>query len=395
MVEKRFREAGDWASFAASGERVLARVRGGDSQVVLRMMVARAYQEELHRPDLAQNHLTVAIGLSPEDPLPSVKLAKLHVDNGRADLALPEFRRALEIAPLHGEALRGIGGAFIRTGIADAGRFLDEIAAVAEGGAPSGRALAPLIVKRPLEASEWAAFFPRTSSAPVRAIAEIARMLEPYAAGLLVETTGQIPRGDLLPEANPVSLRVRAVSTALGLEPLRVYIDPPNGRDVKLCADAKLALMAGGTLASPNSQGRLTFEVARLAAWSAGGASIGAFLSTSELPSFLQAIGTDAGGEDVKELRRRVQKPLPRKVRKEVERVILEQIRDLARAATEWHTEEQRWADRLAFLLSRDAIAAVEATAGGKDPRTTGRSLDLVRYLASESCWRAYVRLTT
>jgi len=45
-------------------------------------------------------------------------------------------------------------------------------------------------------------------------------------------------------------------------------------------------------------------------------------------------------------------------------------------------------------LLSRDAVAAVEATAGGKDPRTTARALDLVRYLASESCWRAYVRLT-
>ncbi|MDB4969500.1 MAG: domain protein putative component of TonB system, partial [Myxococcales bacterium] len=393
MVEQRFRQGGDWASFAASGERVLARVRGGDSQVVLRMMVARAYQEELHRPDLAQNHLTVAIGLSPEDPLPSVKLAKLHVDNGRADLALPEFRRALEIAPLHGEALRGLGGAFIRTGAADAGRFLDEIAAMAEGSASPGKALSPLIVKRPLDPGEWAAFFPRTSSAPVRAVGEIARMLEPFAAPLLVEVTGQIPRGDLLPEANPVSLRVRAVVTALGLEPMRVFVDPPNGRDVKLCADAKLAFTAGGTLASSKEQGRLTFEVARLSAWTAAGATIGAFLATSEVAAFLQAVGTDGGGEDIKELRRRVQKPLPRKVRKEVERIITEQIRDLPRAAAEWHTEEQRWADRLAFLLSRDAVAAVEGAANGKDPRTTARALDLVRYLASESCWRAYVRL--
>ncbi|MCU1282353.1 MAG: hypothetical protein JWM53_5899, partial [bacterium] len=97
---------------------------------------------------------------------------------------------------------------------------------------------------------------------------------------------------------------------------------------------------------------------------------------------------------DIKELRRRVTKPLPRKVRKEVERIAAEQIRDLARAATEWHTEEQRWADRVAFLLSRDAAAAMESVAGGKDPRKTTRALDLVRYLASEGCWRAYVRLT-
>src|SRR5262249_54352738 len=170
---------------------------------------ARAYQEELHRPDLAQNHLTVAIGLSPDDPLPSVRLAKLHVDNGRPDLALPEFRRALEIVPLHAEALRGLGGAFIRTGVADAGRFLHGIAAIADGGTPNAKPLPPLIVKRPLDANEFAVHFPRTSAGPVRAVGEIARLLEPFAAALLVEATGQIPRGDLLPDANPVSLRAR------------------------------------------------------------------------------------------------------------------------------------------------------------------------------------------
>src|SRR5262249_37639748 len=151
--------------------------------------------------------------------------AKLHLDNARPDLALPEFRRALEIAPLHAEALRGIGGAFVRTGISDAGRFLDDLAAISEGNATSGKALAPLIVKRALHPSEWQIHFPRAATGPVAAVAEIARQLEPYAPGLLVETTGQIPRGDLLPEANPVSLRVRAVATALALEPVRVYID--------------------------------------------------------------------------------------------------------------------------------------------------------------------------
>jgi tetratricopeptide (TPR) repeat protein len=394
LVEKRFAQVGDWPTFAASAERVLARVRGGESQVVLRMMTARAYQEELHRPDLAQNHLAVAIGLSPEDPQPSVRLAKLHVDNGRPDLALPEFRRALEIAPLHGDALRGIGGAFIRTGVSDAGRFLDEIANIGEGGSAGGKPLQPLIVKRPLDANEWSIHFPRTASGPVHAIAEIARQLEPYAPALLVETTGQIPRGDLMPDANPMSLRVRAVSTALGLEPMRAFVDAPKEREVRLCADAKLAVAVGGGLASTGALGRLTFEVARLLAWTAAGSTIGAFLATAEVPAFLIAVCTDAGGEDIKELRRRVTKPLPRKVRKEVERIALEQIRDLARAATEWHTEEQRWADRVAFLLSRDATAAMEAVSGGKDPRTTSRALDLVRYLASEGCWRTYVRLT-
>ena len=211
---------------------------------------------------------------------------------------------------------------------------------------------------------------------------------------LLVETTGQIPRGDLLPEANPVSLRVRAVSTALGLEPVRVYVDAPKEREVHLCADAKLALAVGGALSSTGAQGRLTFEVARLLAWTAAGATIGAFLATAEVPAFLVAIATDGGGEDIKELRRRVTKPLPRKVRKEIERIAAEGLRDITRAATEWHAEEQRWADRVGFLLSRDAAAAVEALSGSRDPRTTARALELVRYLSSEGCWRTYARLT-
>ena len=59
-----------------------------------------------------------------------------------------------------------------------------------------------------------------------------------------------------------------------------------------------------------------------------------------------------------------------------------------------WHAEEQRWADRLAFLLSRDATAAIETIAGDKDPHTSPRVIELVRYLGSENCWRAYRRLT-
>src|SRR5205814_342712 len=99
-------------------------------------------------------------------------------------------------------------------------------------------------------------------------------------------------RGDLLPEANPVSLRARAVATAFGLEPLRVYVDQASGRDVRLAADAKLALCIGAALAAPSAAARLTVEIARVMAFTAAGATIGAFLSAAELPGFIQAIGT-------------------------------------------------------------------------------------------------------
>ena len=374
---------------------MLARVRGGEAQVVLRMKAARAYQDELHRPDLAQNHLAVAIGLSPEDPLPSVRLAKLHLDNGRPDLALPELRRALEIAPLHAEALRGIGGAFMRTGVADAGRFLDDIAAIGEGEPPSGKAMPPLIVKRPLDPSEWAIHFPRTSTGPVHAMAEIARQLEPYAPALLVETTGQIPRGDLLPEANPVSLRVRAVATALGLEPMRVYVDAPKEREVPPVRRRQA-----------RRRGRRRADLGRRA----GTADV-----RGRAP-----VGVDGGGRDHRRLpgdgggagvphghrhrrrRRGHQGAAPPRDQAAAAQGAqgdrAHRRRGHPRSGARRHRVARRGAAlgrSRGFLLSRDAAAAMEAVAGGKDPHTTTRALDLVRYLASDGCWRAYVRLTT
>ena len=92
--------------------------------------------------------------------------------------------------------------------------------------------------------------FPRAQNVGVRAIAEIARLLEPHAAGLVVEITGQIPRGDLLPDANPASLRVRAVASAFGVEPLRLFVDP-GVREPRLCADGRLALAIQAGLATP------------------------------------------------------------------------------------------------------------------------------------------------
>lgn len=391
-IERRFRQGGDWRTFTTVAERVLARTRG-EAQQALRLLAARAYQEELHRPDLAQSHLTAAIALSPGDPLPSVRLAKLHLDNGRPDLALPELRRVLEMEPFHAEALRGIGGAFIRTGVPDAGRFLDELATLTDGGTPAAKALGPLMVKRPLGTSEWQAQFPRSQSGPVRAIAEIARLLEPFAPALLVEMTGRLPRGELLPESNPVALRVRSVAGALGLEPVRVYVDKPSGREAHPCADTRLALSIDGGLTAPSAQGRLVFEAARLLAWSAAGVSIGAALSPGSVVPFFQALATEGGNEEVRELRRRAQRPLPRKLRREVERIAAEQIRDLGRASNEWYAEEQRWADRLAFLLARDPSAALDSITAGEEPRRCPRALDLVRYLVSEGCWRAYARL--
>ena len=91
---------------------------------------------------------------------------------------------------------------------------------------------------------------------------------------------------------------------------------------MRLCADAKLAMTVGGALASTAALGPADVRArARLCAWTAAGATIGGFLGDGGSAGVPLPSSTDGGGDDIKELRRRVTKPLPRKVRKEIERI--------------------------------------------------------------------------
>ena len=93
--------------------------------------------------------------------------------------------------------------------------------------------------------------------------------------------------------------------------------------------------------------------------------------------------------------RRRLLKPIPRRVRKDAERIVAERIPDLGREVAAWHAEEQRWAERVALLLSREPAAVLRAICG-PDPKAlprNARATDLVRWLASEDCWNLYLRL--
>ena len=68
-IEQRFKDGGDWRDLLHRRRaRLVARARRRGAGEVAAAAGARVYQDELHRPDLAQNHLGVAIGLSPDDP---------------------------------------------------------------------------------------------------------------------------------------------------------------------------------------------------------------------------------------------------------------------------------------------------------------------------------------
>ena len=353
-VEKRFAPAATGRASRPSAERVLARVRGGEAQVPLRMKAARAYRRSCTGPTWRRTIWPSRSGCRRTIRCRACKLAKLHVDNGRPDLALPEFRRALEIAPLHGEALRGIGGAFLRTGAADAGRFLDDVAAIGRRqrrrrrsrcrrSSSSGRSMP----------SEWATHFPRTATGPVRGDR---RDRAPARAVRRRRCSSRPPGRFRAAICCPRPTRCRCAcarsSTALGLEPMRVFVDAPKEREVRLCADAKLALAVGGALASTGAQGRLTFEVARLLAWTAAGRDHRRLLGDgrgARVPRRRRHRRRRRGHQGAAPPRHQAAAAQgPQGSRAHRRRGA---CATSARAATEWHAEEQRWADRVAFLL--------------------------------------------
>jgi hypothetical protein len=400
LLEARFGESNDWGTFLSAGERAVTKMRPSPKHVPLRLAMARICSDKLKRIDRATTHLTAAFELAPGDASMPAKLGQLQLSTGRADRALLEFQRALTLDAFHVEALRGVAQALGRGPAHECGQLLDLTADFLDGKPlpPNGSPLPPLTAKHPLLRDELLGLMPRAYAGQVRALADLVRMLEPFAPGLLVEVTGRIPRGDELPDAHPVYLRCRALTSSFGLPPMRVFVDSPDSNRAQLVADSRLALSVGKKLTTPSQQGALAFAVARLLPFITIEASLGAIVNAAELCAILQALLFEQqGSESLVDLRRRVTKPLPRRTRKDLERFALEQQIDLNRAGASWHAEELRAAERIALLISRDPATTLAWVAGSTDPavvRQSQRAADLVRWLATDAAWRAYARLS-
>jgi hypothetical protein len=224
------------------------------------------------------------------------------------------------------------------------------------------------------------------------------RLLDANAPALLVEVTGRVPRGEELPESHTVSMRCRSFATMFGVDPMRIFVDPPDGERAQLAADSRLVLCLGKKLAAANSPGELAFAVCRQFSFMALGISLAAVVNGNELCAILEAVVDEHCSEALADLRRRVTKPLARRTRKELERIAVDQQVDLNRAGIAWHAEEHRAADRIALATSRDLVTALIWASGSADPaivRRSGRAADLIRWLATESAWRVHARLAS
>jgi hypothetical protein len=177
--------------------------------------------------------------------------------------------------------------------------------------------------------------------------------------------------------------------------PLRLYVDAELGPEVLPCADDRLALLIGPSLLEPVQASRLCFEIIRVMGWTAQGETLGAYLRGQALATFIHAACDEGGDDEVKEVRRRIGKALPRKLRKELERFSIA-LADAVGIAGAWERSGYAAIEELALLVCRDAGIVFESLGylPGEALPPRGRGVDLVRFLASEDCWRAYRRLT-
>ncbi|MEO6953654.1 MAG: hypothetical protein ABI321_17765 [Polyangia bacterium] len=393
-LEARFREVQALDTFVEAAEHALAssRTHGKSGELGMREVLARIYAKDLARPERAEAQLVACTELSPDDPATFRALGQLLVDTGRPERALPFLHRALDLQPSSPETLRAMGAGLGYTGLRDAPRIFESAAAHIAGSAPPPPT-APLSVRRTLSPDEWTTYFPRESDPGQVALTELARSLEPYAPQLVAELTGERPRGE--PVTGAADQTARATFLALGVPPLRLYVDAELGPEVLPCADDALALLIGPSLLEPVQASRLCFEIVRVMGWTAQGETLGAYLRGQTLATFIQAACDEGGDDEVKELRRRIGKALPRKIRKELERFSIP-LADAVGISSVWERSGYAAIEELALLLCRDAGVVFESLGylPGEALPPRGRGVDLVRFLASEDCWRAYRRLS-
>jgi tetratricopeptide (TPR) repeat protein len=76
----------------------------GDESIRARVALARAYMTMPKLRGRAEGVLTEAIRDSPKDPVLHVLLGRLHAQRGNRDAAIASLKKALDLAPGHGEA---------------------------------------------------------------------------------------------------------------------------------------------------------------------------------------------------------------------------------------------------------------------------------------------------
>jgi len=374
-----YEQLGDWNTFIRNAERTCEASHRGEGVVALRLALATIYSDRLSRPDLAAAQLSAARALAPNDSALTQRLAQLQLASGQADRAVGEFRRALAADPFNPSALRGLAEA-VRARLPELSAMFGALAELGEG-----RIVAMQSTPRrsPLSGAELQLL---GASNPLLAlVAELARQFEPFAPSMIADVMGQLPRGDAAPSNHPTFMRCAQVAQTFGLPPFKLYLDPES-MGVSFVADEGVALSVGARIAAAGA--RVAFEAARLFAFVIEHQTLAAVTDANQLVAILSCLLPAMRSPELEKVKKRLERVLPRKTRKELERMVAES--GVVQAAPAYHNDVHRRADRAALLVTGDPVTAMTSLGGSTDinvVRRSPRCHDLMAWLLSDEAW--------
>lgn len=401
VVEAWFQRREAWQRYVALADRIAERAgKGAAGTLALRMSVARTYRTRLRSSELADMHLRATSELFPRSIEPRLALGVGQI--GRNDRgALEELRAAVQIDPFCAEAHRGIASIAQRLGVPGCAGYSASAAALLGDTSVDAP---PAAVTEPIPEGLLPddALTLVVGPTRVRTLRRAAALVDGCMHQILPvgpDALGQLGR---LQDGLPVVMAVRAIGQALGVKSVNVMRGAARALSVYATEPRTLAM--GGELLSGAGVASGLFETARALAHLAAGSSMLLMLPSGQPLGLMLAATEPEEGDCDRDLRKRVLGALPRKVRKELERIRDEEDLQVRRDLAGWEAEERTRALRVAVAVARDmrmvawSLAPQAMMAGNMEERRARlaadeRVADALRFAGSEGCWGAWQRL--
>ncbi|HEU5060429.1 MAG TPA: hypothetical protein VFU21_28050, partial [Kofleriaceae bacterium] len=396
-----YRERNDQDGFAEMAEAALRRSGRGarPGHLALRLALAELYGGG----ERAIEQLRKAVETHPSSHAPRLALGRA-MAAGDPKAAIAEFRAVIERDPTEPSAYAGLAEACARLDRDGAAALMGTAAALLGAGDLPGELQITLSVPpRPIAGSLPAELalellIGKTRAAGVR---EVIARIDPYLHEIFPE--GQELRESLapLPDIHPAAGLAQRFAPALGVDSLEIYRAGKGDPPILLSEPRALAL--GPDQAGDDNLARAAYDVASALARLAGGSAVGCAVPGDQVQALLR-IASDPDGEEDRELKKRFASAVPRRVRKELERIGEEYGMLDSRAWAAWEEEERARGRRAGVLFGRDVRAAarsiapeVMATGDSAERRTRVAAspavLDALRFAASDACWELLLRV--
>lgn len=404
-LEDRFTKDGDFRPFVQQAEASIARVPPATPGILpMRTALAKVYRERLGNPEAADRQLMAAIQGFP-DSIPTRLLLAANLRGRNDEAALTELRGAVKVDPFAPEPFQALVTLTIATGrpeigvlVASAAALLgatgDEIEITLDDAVPLRPVHDALL---PEEAMNRLVGPSRTW--PLRAIFQ---QLDPFLPKLFPGAEQLLAQHPPLPDSYPIVGEARAVAACLGAPP--PVLVRGKGREAILLQTEPRALVIGQDLLTDAGRPIALFHAAYACTRIAAHGSIYT-LPREQLRALLDAVlPTDVESPLVRDLRKRVSSVLPRKNKKELERVVSQATQDPRPELPTWEAEEGRRSLHAAVIFSRDLRAIAQVLAPevptSLEPNERRAALsknpamrEILEFCVSPLCWDVFRRV--